>query len=187
MQNFPGPILMDTPLPAPDTSATEYVTPSDPDSNAPRIVLPHRNLRSLYRIYLLVAVWVGILSWLLPLAFVIPPESMLLLSGSILLLVIFLFWWTGAFVRTIRYCITPADISWEKGVWFHQTGRVPYKRISSVEIVRGPVSSRFGISDLRIRIAGGAGSGSSHDLKIRGLTNAGMMRDYILSRTPSSS
>lgn len=160
---------------------------SDPAAAAPGEVLPHRNLRSLYRIYLLIAVWAGVLPWLLPLAFVAPPELMLLLSGSLLLLVVFIIWWIGAYSRTIRYCVTPSEIAWEQGVWFHQTGNVPYNRITNVEIFQGPVSRQFGISLLKIQMAGAAGSASSSELKIHGVTDAVMLKEYILARMQNPS
>ncbi len=187
MQNLPGLITMYIPLPDPAIYSPGTVTTSGPSEAAPGVVRPHRNLRSLYRIYLLLAVWVGILPWLLPLAFIFPPEPMLLLSGSLLMLVVFLLWWTGAFVRTIQYSFTPADIVWEHGVLLHQTGRIPYNRITSVEINQGPLSSRFGISILNIRIADAVGSKPSHELKIRGIPDAGKLREYILNRMQSSS
>jgi membrane protein YdbS with pleckstrin-like domain len=155
---------------------------SDPDAAAPGEVLPHRNLRSLYRIYLLITIWVGVLPWLLPLAFVSPPEPMFLLSGSLLLLVVFIIWWIGAYCHTIRYCFTPSEITWEQGVWFHQTGSIPYNRITNVEIIQGPVSRRFGISLLKIQMASATGSASSPGLKIHGMADAMMLKEYILAR-----
>ena len=155
---------------------------SDPAGGAPGEILPHRNLRSLYRFYLLITIWVGVLPWLLPLAFVTPPMPMLLLSGGLLLLVVFIIWWIGAYCHTIRYCFTSSEIAWEHGVWFHQTGNVPYNRITDVEIFQGPVSRRFGISLLKIQMASVAGSASYPGLKIHGLTDAVMLKEYILTR-----
>ena len=160
---------------------------SDPVAAAPGEVLPHRNLMSLYRFYLLIAVWAGVLPWLIPLAFVAAPELILLFSGSLLLLVVFFIWWSGAYSRTIRYCFTPSGITWEKGVWFHQTGSFPYNRITNVEIFQGPVSRQFGISLLKIRMVGAAGSASSSELKIRGMTDAVMLKEYILARMQNHS
>ena len=159
----------------------------DPAAAALGEVLPHRNLRSLYRIYLLIIIWVGVLPWLLPLAFVSPPEPMLLLSGGLLLLVVFIIWWIGAYCHTIRYCFTPSEIVWEQGVWFHQTGNVPYNRITNVEIFQGPISRRFGISHLKIQMAGAAGFASLSVLKIRGMTDAVMLKEYILARMKNPS
>jgi membrane protein YdbS with pleckstrin-like domain len=178
--------IMNIPLPEPVINSRRTITTYGPAGDAPGMVLPHRNLRSLYRVYLLIAVWVGILPWLLPLAFVSPPEPVLLLSVSLLVLVVFILWWIGAYSRTIKYCFTPVDIAWEQGVWFHQTGRVPYALITNAEIIQGPVSRCFGISLLRIRMADAVGAGFSRELKIRGLTDAGMLREYILARIQSS-
>ncbi|NYT07293.1 MAG: PH domain-containing protein [Methanomicrobiales archaeon] len=117
-------------------------------------VRPHRNLRSLYLTYLLIAIWAGVLPWLIPLSLFFPPVYVLAFTVPILLLVIVLVWWTGAYYHSVIYRFSDGGIGWERGVWRRQAGTVPYSRITAVEIIQGPLSRLFGISMLKIRAEG---------------------------------
>jgi membrane protein YdbS with pleckstrin-like domain len=155
-------------------------------SPPPGEVRPHRNLRSLYLTYLLIIIWAGILPWLVPITFFTPPDLILIITIPLLLVVIFLIWWTGAYYRTILYRFSDTAISWERGVWWRQTGIVPYNRITTVDIIQGPLSRFFGISMLKIHIAGNlAGTESAAELKINGIIDAGALRESILNQTRS--
>ena len=115
---------------------------------------PARTLKTLYVLYLLIIVWAGILPWLIPLAFFSSPLLTLGISLPLLLVIVFALWWIGAYYRTIRYRFTPFEISWERGVWFRQTGIVPFNRITNIDIIQGPISRFLGISLLKVQTAG---------------------------------
>jgi membrane protein YdbS with pleckstrin-like domain len=152
----------------------------------PGDVKPHRNLRSLYLTYLLIAIWAGVLPWLIPSTIFIQPVFVLAVTVPILLLVLFLIWWTDAYYHTILYRFSATGISWERGVWWRQTGTIPYDRITSVDIFQGPLSRLLGISVLKVQTAGyPAGVTSATELKIEGLTDAGALRDYIVNQMRS--
>jgi len=152
----------------------------------PGEVKPHRNLRSLYLTYLLIAIWAGFLPWLVPLTIYIPPVFVLAITVPVLLLVLYFIWWTGAYYHTILYRFSTTGIGWERGVWWRQTGNVPYDRITSVDILQGPLSRLLGISVLKVQTAGyPTGTASVTELKIEGMTNAGALRDYIVDRMRS--
>jgi uncharacterized protein len=141
---------------------------------------PARNLRTLYTIYLLIIVWVCILPWLIPLAFLSPPLLTLAISLPLFLGICFALWWIGAYCRTIRYRFTPLGISWERGVWFRQTGIVPYHRITNSDIIQGPLSRLLGISLLKVQTAGySSANASATELKIGGITEPEMLREFI--------
>jgi hypothetical protein len=143
-------------------------------------VTPGRNLRTLYILYLLIVVWAGILPWLIPLAFVSSPLLTLGVSLPMLIVIIFALWWTGAYYRTIRFRFTPLEISWERGVWFRRIGIVPYHRITTIDIIQGPLSRFLGISRLIIQTKGPApGSSSAAELKIDGITEPEILREFI--------
>jgi membrane protein YdbS with pleckstrin-like domain len=145
-----------------------------------REVLPGRTLRTLYIIYLLIIVWAGILPWLIPFAFFSSPLITLGISLPLLLVVFFALWWTGAYYRTIRYRFTPFEILWERGVWLRQTGIVPYLRITNIDIIQGPISRFLGISCLIVQTKGHApGSSSATELKIDGITEPEILREFI--------
>jgi membrane protein YdbS with pleckstrin-like domain len=147
------------------------------------MVRPHRNLRVLYLTYLLLVIWAGILSWLLPLAFFMPPFQTLIISTGSFLLVIVILWWAGAYFRTIEYRFSSAGIYWERGVFIHRSGFMPFHLITKVDIIQGPMQRFLGISQLKVRAEGSpADPLSGTVLKINGVTEPGRLRDYILSQ-----
>lgn len=149
----------------------------------PEIVLevtPERNLRALYLVYLLIIVWGGILPWLVPLVFFIHPFHALAVTVPLLAIILLAVWWTRAYYRTIRYRFTRFEIAWERGVWFRQTGIVPYNRITNMDIMQGPLSRFFGLSQLKVQTAGySAASASTAELKIDGLREPEPIRQFI--------
>jgi membrane protein YdbS with pleckstrin-like domain len=143
-------------------------------------VTPGRNLRTLYIIYLLIIVWLGILPWLIPLAFLSPPLFTLGITLPLLMIIVYIIWWIGAYYRTIRYRFTSFEISWDRGVWFHRSGKVPYQGITSIDIIQGPISRFLGISVLLIQASDYAsGTASAVKLKIHGIPEPEMLREFI--------
>jgi uncharacterized protein len=143
---------------------------------------PDRTLRTCYTIYLLIIVWGGILPWLIPLAFFSPPLLTLGVSLPLLLIIAMALWWIGAYHRSIRYRFTALEIIWERGVWFRRSGSVPYRRITAVTITRGPVYRFLGISRLTVQTDGNADTASPADLKIDGIAEPELLRDFIMMR-----
>jgi membrane protein YdbS with pleckstrin-like domain len=144
-------------------------------------VRPHRNLRALYLTYLLLVIWPGVLSWLLPLAFFLPPFQTLLFSGIFFLLVILIIGWIGAYFRTIIYRLNSSGISWERGVFINRSGFIPYHLITNLDVIQGPLSRFFGIYQIKIQAAGESLSKTSPvTMKINGLVDPKSLRDYIL-------
>jgi membrane protein YdbS with pleckstrin-like domain len=147
------------------------------------VVRPHRNLRVLYLTYLLLVIWAGIISWLLPLAFFMPPYQTLVISTGSFLLVILILWWSGAYFRTIEYHFSSAGISWARGVFLHRSGFMPFHQIIKVDIIQGPMQRFLGIYQLKVQAGGSpADPLSGMVLKINGVTEPGRLRDYILSQ-----
>lgn len=151
--------------------------------NVLREELPGRTLRTLYILYLFIIVWAGILPWLIPLAFFSSPLFILGISLPLLLVIVFALWWIGAYYRTIRYRFTPFEILWERGVWFRQTGTVPYHRITNIDIIQGPISRFLGISRLKVQTDGySSESALTAELKIDGITDPEMLREFIIKQ-----
>jgi membrane protein YdbS with pleckstrin-like domain len=144
---------------------------------------PDRTLRTCYTLYLLIIVWGGILPWLIPLAFFSSPLLTLAVSIPLLLIIAIALWWIGAYFRSIRYHFTALEIVWERGVWFRQSGIVPYRLITAVTITQGPVYRFLGISRLSVQTDGNApGTASTMDFKIDGITEPELLRDFIITR-----
>lgn len=146
--------------------------------------IPARSLKTLYTLYLLVIVWIGILPWLIPLAFRSPPILTLGVSLLLLIGVISAIWWIRAYCRSIRYRFTTSGIVWEQGVWPHRTGIVPYQRIAGVDLRQGPLSRLFGISDLDVQTAGPSGGPpGGGKVRIRGMADPEAVLALIRDRT----
>lgn len=144
---------------------------------------PDRTLKTCYTIYLLILVWGGILPWLIPLAFFSSPLLTLAVSLPLLLIIAIALWWIGAYYRSIRYRFTAFDIVGERGVWFHRSRIVPYRRITAVTITQGPVYRILGISRIIVQTDGnGSGTEPVVDLHIDGITEPEKIRDFIMTR-----
>ena len=114
---------------------------------------PDIRLKSLYRIYLLLLVWVGILTWLVPLVFLIPALWSLIITVPLFITVILASLWIPWYYQTLAYTFTNDEIIWQRGVWFRQTGIVPYNRITNIDLIQGPIMRRVGVSTLKIQTA----------------------------------
>jgi len=111
-----------------------------------------------YRTYLytslLIFVVVLILPWLIPTIIFTPLAVGLGLTIPLLAIIIFVAWWIPLYCESITYRLTPTEITWERGVWFRQTGIVPYNRITNVDISQGPLMRFFSFSAVRVQTAG---------------------------------
>jgi hypothetical protein len=85
-------------------------------------------------------------------------------------------WWIGAYYRSISYRFTASAIRGERGVWFHRSETVPYRRISSVTVTKGPIARFFGISRVTVQ----TDTGSAPDLYIDGIREPEQLREYIM-------
>lgn len=143
-------------------------------------VSPERTLRTLYTLYLLIIVWAGILPWLVPLAFFSPPFLTLGIALPLLLAIVYALWWIGAYQRSIQYRFTSSALLWKRGVWFHQNGSLLYHRITSIDIVQGPLSRLLGICRLNLSVDGNtSGPGSATVIRINGITNPESLLELI--------
>lgn len=142
---------------------------------------PDIRLKSLYRIYLLLLVWAGILTWLVPLVFLIPAIWSLIITVPIFIGVILVSLWIPWYYQTLLYTFTNDEIVWRRGVWFRQTGIVPYNRITNIDLIQGPIMRRVGVSTLKIQTAGySAPSGAKSEIRIEGADNPEELRDLIM-------
>ena len=128
---------------------------------------PSPQLLKLYYVYiipvfLILMIPAIIISLIVPflLVFLIP---MILIFG-------FVFYWMPKFYRTIIYKLTGDDMTWRRGVWFKNTGIVPYNRITNVDIIQGPISRALGIGSLKIQTAGYSGQNTrTAEIRIDGV------------------
>lgn len=147
---------------------------------------PAPQFKKLYNIYLLLAVITGILPWYVPILLFAPRDLSAfvvttIISAVILAVLIFTYYWIPKYYDTMLYRLTGNEIVWRRGVWFKNTGIVPYNRITNIDIVQGPISRRLGIASLKIQTAGySAQSGGSAEIRIDGVEQFEKLRDLIM-------
>ncbi len=135
-----------------------------------------------YRTYLSVVTPLVVLFILL---FIIFPLAMFgvygLAAGFIIFIAAggFALLWARLYFDTVVYNLNETEIAWRRGVWFRQTGIVPYNRITNVDILQGPVMRFFGISDLRIQTAGYSAKATA-EIRLNGIADPAPLRDMIM-------
>jgi len=136
-------------------------------------------------IILLCAVW-----FVFPVSEFMPGMETIYLAAIIILPIAFIIYWNPLYYRSIVYRLDNEEMSWKRGVWFRQTGIVPYNRITNVDIVQGPLMRFYKISDLKIQTAGYSGQKNS-EISIKGVDNPEEIRDiildYVRNRKPQAS
>ena len=83
------------------------------------------------------------------------------------------------YYRSITYRLTITEITWQRGVWFRQTGIVPYNRITNVDIAQGPLMRSFAFSSLHIQTAGYSGQARA-EIVLNGIEDAGALQEKIM-------
>lgn len=111
-----------------------------------------------YRSYLyaslVLTIALFILPWLVPVVLLSPTVVAAVTAIPVLAVVVFVFYWIPLYYKSVSYRLTVTEITWQRGVWFRQTGIVPYNRITNVDIIQGPLMRFFSFSALRVQTAG---------------------------------
>jgi membrane protein YdbS with pleckstrin-like domain len=146
---------------------------------------PSLQLRKLYYIYLASVTVLAYLVIYLPVTLFAPPIAVILVGVFMLFVLAVLFfaaWWIPKFYDTMLYKMTDSEIVWRRGVWFKETGIVPYNRITNIDIKQGPVSRKLKIASLKIQTAGYSGQAARpSEIKIEGMENFEEVREIIMS------
>ena len=148
---------------------------------------PVSQLRTLYYIYLLLGIVIGVLPWFVPLMLYLPRVSdnalfitVFLLLLPLLIVLGFIVYWIYRYYGTIRYKLTNDEVEWRRGVWFQQTGIVPYNRITNIDTVQGPISRMLGIAALRIQTAGYSAQQAQAEIKMNGIEHFDALRALLM-------
>jgi len=127
---------------------------------------PHPNLKWVYYVYLVLAAVIPlILSLLLPLvAFSYVPEiwqslwPLVFIPLIVTLTIIFIAaYWIPRYCSSISYMLSEEEVMVERGVWWKMKHVVPYARVMSIDIIQGPISTRFGVGAVHVHTAGYTG------------------------------
>jgi len=130
---------------------------------------PHPDMKTLYYCYLVIAVFVFGLSWIIPV--VVVALLLLPLADASAVTVAFLFpllvvvylvvFWIHKYYLSVTYKLTNDEIVVEKGVWWKRKSFVPYNRITNICVVQGPIARQFGLGTVRVQTAGFSGGGNA--------------------------
>lgn len=148
------------------------------------------DLKQLYRVYLVIALVGGFLSWMIPVVTFVTLSSVeigvvvaLALFVPIMIVVGFVLYWIPRFYSSISYVLGDDDITVTKGVWWKMKSLVPYNRITNVNIYQGPISRHFGLGRLSIQTAGfsgASGGGRVAEAVILGIKNFEEVKDTVI-------
>lgn len=152
---------------------------------------PSLKFKKLYFIYFSIVLFLGILSWYLPVIVAVFLFGQLevkivftLISLGIIAVFVFTAYWIPKYYASIVYKMNQTEITWDSGVWFKKSALVPYNRITNISVKQGPISRKLGIASLHVETAGFSGAsssgGSEPELKLDGVENFLEIRDKIM-------
>jgi membrane protein YdbS with pleckstrin-like domain len=149
------------------------------------IFRPSRRLRLLYLVYLLGAVWGGVLWWLIPLALAGSPATNLAISLPFFLVILWVVLWIPRYWKSMEYRFGREAVTFTRGVWFSRTTVLDCNGTTSTRVVRGPLSRLVGISEVRIRSgmqpSGGKNTG---ELRVSGVADPAPVLKLVCPRKP---
>jgi membrane protein YdbS with pleckstrin-like domain len=142
---------------------------------------PSARMKSLYFSYLAGAVTIGLLVWIVPIGIFEDAWIAAAIFSFFLPFILFAAYWVPKYYATITYKLTKDEMTWRRGVWFRNTGIVPYNRITNIDITQGPVSRHFGIASLKIQTAGYSGAGQkTSEIALDGIEDFEGLREFIM-------
>lgn len=143
---------------------------------------PAPRFRAYYFLSLIIVVVFLVAFAILPAIFAGAPLPVILgIALVISAIAVFVGVWIPMYYQSILYHLTPTEMTWRRGVWFRQTGIVPYNRITNVDIIQGPVMRYFGISDLRVQTAGYSAQQQA-EIKLVGIEEPEPLRELIMAQ-----
>lgn len=105
-------------------------------------------------------------------------------------IIIWILVWSSLYYKTVVYQLNTTEIIWKRGVFFRQTGIVPYNRITNVDIVQGPLMRIFGVYNLKIDTAAGSGNNKA-EIRLEGMSDPeplrAMIMDFVRGSVPACS
>ncbi|QDX41233.1 PH domain-containing protein [Salarchaeum sp. JOR-1] len=90
-------------------------------------------------------------------------------------------WWAGAYERTVGYRFGDDEFEARGGVFFRSKSTVPYARITNVETKQGPVLRYFGVGSVAVQTAGRSGQ-TTAEVTVSAITDYEDVRDRLVER-----
>lgn len=141
---------------------------------------PAPQFRSYLYASLILAVVIFVLPWLAPIVIFSPPPIALAIAAPTLAIIAFVAYWIPLYHESIVYRLTVTEVTWQRGVWFRQTGIVPYNRITNVDITQGPLMRFFSFSAVKVQTAGYSAQAQA-EIVINGIADAKDLQEKIMN------
>lgn len=142
--------------------------------------VPVPRFRSYLYASLVLAVVAFVLPWLAPIVIFSPLPVALAVAVPALAIVAFVAYWIPLYHESIVYRLTVTEVTWQRGVWFRQTGIVPYNRITNVDIIQGPLMRFFSFSAVRVQTAGYSAQARA-EIIINGIADPKDLQEKIMN------
>lgn len=147
--------------------------------NLGRELKPSSQLMKLYYAYLALIAPIAVLPWYVPVLVKSPTAVAIGALAIVITVLFFLLYWIPRFYGSIAYTLTEKEIIWRRGVWFKNTGIVPYDRVTNVDIAQGPLSRALGIAALKVQTAGYSGQQKA-EIRLEGVIEFEELREFIM-------
>lgn len=134
------------------------------------VIRPSPRLRLLYLTYLALAVWVGVIPFLLWVAIYLPSSS-LPVSVAAFALVLFIILVIRKSCNSLLYRIGKGEVVIGRDLPFARSIHIDCRRITAASIRQGPLQKVFRISTVVLTIAGSMDPAVPSSLKLRGIAN----------------
>jgi len=141
---------------------------------------PVLRFRSYLYASLALAAVLFVLPWFIPVVVFAPAAIALAIALPTLAAIVFVAYWIPLYYESIVYRLTVTEITWQRGVWFRQTGIVPYNRITNVDITQGPLMRFFSFSAVRVQTAGYSAQAQA-EIILNGLEDPKDLQDKIMN------
>lgn len=152
----------------------------------------HPDLKKLYNAYLVLALFLFFLSWIIPVVvygfLALDLSYAVILANSLLFPTIvgtaFTAYWIQKYHASVSFLLTRSEIVVQRGAWWKKS-YVPYNRITNVEILQGPIARHFKLGTVSIQTAGYSGVKSSGsraaEAEVFGVKNFEEVKDSIMN------
>lgn len=125
--------------------------------NAMLELKPSPNMIKLYHIYMLLGISIGVLSWALPLALVMPrellPIYLALILIPLLIIILVYMYWIRKYYNSIIYRIEEDKVVSVRGVWWIRESSIPFSKVNNVVITQGPLQRLLNLMNIGVHTA----------------------------------
>lgn len=86
-----------------------------------------------------------------------------------------------AYIKTLRYELSPEDLRLESGVFWKKRKVIPFHKITNLNTLQGPLERRFDLGHLNVQTAG-HGANTSPEGKLVGLDDFDKIKEEIMQK-----